>query len=148
MKQKWAYKNSSASQSCKTLYGRNCTSYNSSPAIILCWQNTISIAQSQKWLVTIHQHKSGISPSTCFIHYSQKPTQLNSTTKTTCKGTSSWFPGTKGSQWLGLSPYSRRQIPFIWNSTWSTNVGKRWSNKKNNRKTEKVIQNSILVTIY
>ena len=40
------------------------------------------------------------------------------------------FPGTKGSQWLGLSPYSRRQIPFFWNSTWNTNVGIRWCNKK------------------
>ena len=30
----------------------------------------------------------------------------------------------------GLSPYSRRQIPFIRSSTWSTNVGIRWSNKK------------------
>ena len=40
----------------------------------------------------------------------------------------SWL---KGSQWSGLSPYSRRQIPFIRNSTWSTNVGLRWSYKKN-----------------
>ena len=34
-----------------------------------------------------------------------------------------WFPGSKSSQWPALSPYSRRQIPFIRNSKWSTNVG-------------------------
>ena len=32
-------------------------------------------------------------------------------------------------KWPGLSPYSRRQILFIQNSTWSTNVGIRWSKK-------------------
>ena len=62
-----------------------------------------------------------------------------STLQRTCKGTLPWFPGSKrftmarsepqkGSQWPGLSPYSRRQIPFIRNSTWSMNVGIRWSN--------------------
>ena len=39
------------------------------------------------------------------------------------------FLATTG-QWPGLSPYYRRQIPFIWSSTWNTNVGIRWSNKK------------------
>ena len=32
-------------------------------------------------------------------------------------------------QWPGLSPYSRRQIPFIQSSTWSSTVGLRWSKK-------------------
>ena len=32
-------------------------------------------------------------------------------------------------KWQGLSPYSRWQIPFIQNSTWSTNVGIKWSNE-------------------
>ena len=35
-------------------------------------------------------------------------------------------------QWPCLSPFPRRQIPFIRSSTWSTNVGTRWSNKKKN----------------